>query len=228
MNVRHAFCLRLLRRRMVPVVLPVAVASLLVACAEEREPYPDIITEMADIHTDHTGRLCDMLTDDGRHYAISNTNIALHRPDTVYRAVAGFVPEQATASSSPLSARIYALTAAQVLADSTAVVRHDPTGIESMWAEGSYINMQLTAKSQGGIHRWGYAVDSWVMAGIDGRRSARHYLSVHHVQGTDPQSYSTTWYCSIAVPAIPQYQAGDTVTVTVHTFTGAKSWTFLP
>lgn len=235
MNARHILpplspssCLR--RRTVMWTVLALVAVLLLGACAGEQEPYPAIITEMADVRTDHTGRLSEFLTDDGRLYTVTNTDIPLHRPDTLYRAVVGFVPLAGTpsAASSPSDARIYTLTGAQVLADSTAVVRHDPTDIESMWAAGSYINMQLTAKSQGGRHHWGYAVDARQMAGTDGRLHSRHYLSVHHAQAGDPLSYSVTCYCSISVPAIPQYRAGDTVTVTVHTFASPRSWTFCP
>lgn len=213
--------------RLVPAVLAMAVMPSLWSCSGEQAPYPDLVTEMADIQTDHAGRLRDIIIDDGTRYAITNTDIRPHRPDTVYRAVVGFVPEAPSASAMP-GARIYTLTGACVLADSTTVARHDPTGIESMWAAGSYINMQLTAKSQGGLHYWGYAVDSLAMADGTYRRHACHYLSVHHVQGADPLSYSATYYCSIAVPAIPDYHSGDTVTVTIHTFGGPKVWTFRP
>ncbi len=210
-----------------PVILALVALFFLGSCSEESEPYPNLLTEMADVHTDHSGRLYCFVLDNGTQYTITNTNIQPHRPDTVYRAVVGYVPEPSTSSSS-LPAQIYSLTGARVLADSTAVVRHDPTGIESMWSAGSYINMQLTAKSQGGIHYWGYAVDSQDMAGAEGRQHSHHRLSIHHVQGNDPLSYSSTYYCSISVPAIPQYRVGDTVTVTVHTFNGAKAWTFCP
>lgn len=210
-----------------PAVLSVASAMFIGACSEKGEPYPDIVTEFADISTDHTGRLCDILTDNGVRYAVTNTNIRPHRPDTVYRAVVGFVPEMSVVSPS-VGARIYSLVGASVLGDSTGIVCHDPTGIESMWTSGSYVNMQLTAKSQGGLQHWGYAVDSLEMAGTAGRQYSSHYLSVHHVQGTDPLSYSRTYYCSIFIPAIPQYHFGDTVNVTVHTFDGRKSWTFRP
>lgn len=210
-----------------PAALFAAMVLFLVSCAEKGEPYPDIITEMADIHSDHNGRLCDFVTDKGKCYTITNTNLRPHRPDTVYRAVVGFVPE--TAYNSTVSeATVYSLAAAKVLSDSTAIVRHDPTGIESMWVSGRYINMQLTAKTQGGLHFWGYAIDNQDVADNVSRLYSHHYLSLHHVQGRDPLSYSATVYCSISVPSIPLYQTGDTVSVTVHTFNGAKSWTFPP
>lgn len=225
MSILPVFCR--FRCQFMPVMLSAVSAMFLVACSEKNEPYPDIVTEFADISTDHTGRLCDILTDNGVRYAITNTNIRPHRPDTVYRAVVGFVPEIST-TPSYVGAQVYSLIGACVLGDSTGIVCHDPTGIESMWTAGSYVNMQLTAKSQGGLQYWGYAVDSLEMAGTAGRQYSCHYLSVHHVQGADPLSYSRTYYCSILIPAIPQYHSGDTVNVTVHTFGGRKSWMFRP
>lgn len=198
-------------------------ALLVVSCNESTEPYPDIVTEFADIRTDADGMFREMTTDNGTRYSITNTNIKPHRPDTTYRAVVGFVPE---AEASRPQAHIYSLTDALALSDSTAILRHDPTDIESMWQEGRYINMQLTAKTQGGIHHWGYAIDSVRQAGEDGRMHAHYHLSIHHNQGQDPMSYSQTYYCSIHAPSIPYYNIGDTISISVHAFNAVREWTF--
>ena len=198
-------------------------ALLIVSCTEEAEPYPDLVTEFADIRTDADGMFIDMTTDDGTCYSITNTNIQPHRPDTTYRAVAGFV---SNGSSTEPHAQIYTLTGAQVLADSTAILRQDPTGVESMWHEGQHINMQLTAKTHGGRHTWGYAIDFIEEGGKKERAHAHYHLSLHHNQGDDPTSYSQTYYCSIHTTQLPQYKNTDTITVSVHTFKGIKSWTF--
>lgn len=196
---------------------------LIGACSEKQEPYPDLVTEFADIRTGTSGLFVDMTTDDGTLFAITNTNIKPHRPDTTYRAIVGYVP---TEGSSCPEAYIYTLTGARVLEDSTSVLRHDPTGIESMWKHGKYINMQLTAKGQGGVHHWGYAVDSVQYSGEQGRAHSHHYLSIHHNQGQDPLYYSQTYYCSIAYSSLPGFSAADTVSVSVNTFRGVKTWIF--
>lgn len=200
------------------------VALLPLACSENQEPYPDLLTEFADIRTNAYGIMTEMTTDDGTRYGITNTNIRPHRPDTTYRVVVGYVPSK----TSPVTAHIYSLEGGQILSDSATVLRHDPTDIESMWKHGKYINMHLTAKTQGGRHYWGYAVDSVQQAGERGRTNSHHFLSLHHNQGADPISYSQTYYCSILTSAIPEYQGGDTITVTVHTFQGEKAWKFSP
>ena len=198
-------------------------ALLPFSCSEKQEPYPDLITEFVDMRTDADGMFVDMTTDDGTCYSIINTNIKPHRPDTIYRAVVGFVPN---GNSANLQAQIYTLAGALLLADSTATLRHDPTGIESMWQEGCHINMQLTARTQGGLHLWGYAVDSVLQAGQGGRTHAHHHLSIHHNQGRDPMSYSQTYYCSIHASSIPYYNIGDTISISVHAFNGVREWTF--
>lgn len=219
-------CPRILRT-MLPSALAVLPSMLLCSCTTESEPYPNLLTEFADIRSNHAGRLTDFTLDSGTCYTISNTNIALHRPDTVYRAVVGYVPG-ARIAAGHACATLYSLASARVLADSTAVCLHDPMDVLAMWASGPYINMQLTVRSQGGMHYMGYAVDACDEAGTDGRMHSRHRLSLHHRQGTDPMSYSATYYCSISPASLPSYHPGDTVTVSVHTFAGWKEWNFCP
>lgn len=215
------FALRRMARLLRSFVLLCAI--LLGACAEKQEPYPDLVTEFADIHTDANGLFQSMTTDDGAIFGITNTNIKPHHPNAIYRAVVGFVPKISGGSS---EAEIYTLTGAYVLEDSTTIVRHDPTGIESMWKKGAYINMQLTAKTQGGTHLWGYAIDSIQGTGENGRVHSHFHLSIHHNQGNDPLSYSQTYYCSIPISKIEAYKPNDTVSVSVHTFDGIKKWMF--
>lgn len=195
----------------------------LAACAENQEPYPDLVTEFANIHTDVNGIFRNMTTDDGSSFSITNTNIKPHHPNATYRVVVGFVPNT---SGMRIEAEIYTLTGVYVLADSTTIVRHDPTGIESMWKKAEYINMQLTAKTQGGTHLWGYAIDSIQGTGEHGRTHSHIHMSIHHNQNNNPLSYSQTYYCSIPISKIESYQPNDTITVSVHTFEGMKKWMF--
>lgn len=205
--------------------LGVCLASvLLLSCSDKQEVYPSLVTEMSDVRTDSRGMFVDMTTDDGRVFGIANTNISGFRPDAIYRFVVGYTQEDGTSAQPQVLIR--SLARVTVLADSTERLRHDATGIESMWAGGKYINMQMTALTQGGDHTWGYAVDSVKAAGQEDRLHTHHYLSIHHNQGTDPQSYSETYYCSLPKDNIPDYQERDTITVAVHTFDGVRYWSF--
>ena len=198
-------------------------ALLLVSCAEESEPYPNLVTEFADIHTGANGMFVSMTTDDGATFSITNTNTKPHHPNATYRALIGFVPDN---SEKLPKATIYTLESVHVLADSTSTRMHNPISVESMWQKGRYINMHLSAKTHGGKHGWGYAIDFIEKAGEGDRTHAHYHLTLHHNQGNDPLSYSETHYCSIITSKLPEYEYTDTITVSVHTFNGIKSWKF--
>lgn len=197
--------------------------SLLAACSDEQESYPNLITEFSDIHTDAQGTFARMTIDNGTCFVIANTNIPKHNPNTTYRAVVGY---EADPLSSTPRAYIYTLESATVLADSTAQACHSPINAESVWRSERYINLHLAYRTQGGDHYWGYTVESEQSAGKEGRTYGHRHLSIHHSQRQDPLSYSQKHYCSIPLSTIPGYQVTDTISITVHTFSGPKTWTF--
>ena len=205
-------------------ILAVCLTALsAISCDKKGEVYPSMITKFGDIRTNADGVLTDMTIDNGETFLITNTNIKPHRPDTSYRAIIGYVTKS---NGTCKEAYIHSLTGAITLADSSAQALHHPTGIESMWMEGKYINMQLSAKSQGGRHYWGYCIDRIEQSGENNRQYAHHHLSIHHNQGNDPLSYTETYYCSILLPSLPDFKQGDTISICVNTFKGMKTWKF--
>ena len=209
--------------RVVPPLITCFIILCAISCDKKDGIYPSMTTKFGDIRTNADGVLTDMTIDNGETFIITNTNINPHRPDTTYRAIIGYVAESNGTSK---EAYIHSLTGAMVLADSSVQALHHPTGIESMWMEGKYINMQLSAKSQGGKHYWGYCIDKVEQSGEDNRQYAHHHLSVHHNQGNDPLSYTETYYCSILLPSLPNFKQGDTISICVNTFKGVKTWKF--
>lgn len=195
----------------------------LIACSSKQEPYPNLITEFGNLSTNSEGTFIDMVTDNGQHFNITNTNIKKHRPDTTYRAIIGY---SIGSTAKNIDAYIHSLKEAFVLGDSSNHVLRHPTGIESMWIRGKYINMQLSAKSQGKKQYWGYCIDDVQNADGSNRPHSHYHISIHHNQNNDLLSYTETYYCSIYVPSIPLIQHGDTITVAVNTFNGIKKWTF--
>ena len=184
--------------------------AVLAACSEtDDEPYPAIVTEMADIASDTGGRLVRFVTDGGLVYRITNT-LSGYEPQSVYRVVCGYVPQNDEAT-------IYQLSGVEMLRDSTARPVHDPTGVQSVWRGGQYINLHLTPRTQGGKQYWGYAVDSL--------RPGHVFLSLHHRQNNDPTSYTEHVYASIYLPNITNYNEGDSITLTIETFNGKQVWT---
>ena len=181
------------------------------ACKDEQETYPSIITEMADACVNEHGVMFQIETDKGDVYALTNPQKD-YKPNSVYRTLSGFVPQ------GPGTATLYQMKGVHILRDSTAIGRKDPTGVLSAWRAGKYINLHLSPKTQGGKQYWGFAVDS-VSAG-------HTRISLHHRQNNDAPAYTQDTYASIPVDSIASAAQGDTITITVATFEGNKTWTF--
>lgn len=188
-----------------------AALTLCMACGDEQETYPSILTEMADAYVDAEGILYKIETDRGQSYTLTNPQQGF-KPESIYRTLSGFVPQ------TDGSATLYQMKGVHILRDSTAIGHKDPTGILSAWRAGRYINLHLQPKTQGGTHYWGFTVDSVAQG--------KTWIGLHHRQNNDPLSYSQDVYASIPVDSIKTAQPGDTLTITIATFDGTKTWTF--
>lgn len=180
------------------------------SCSEDKGPYPDIVTEFAEIQANDQGMAEVLTLDDGRSYGITN-KIADLKPKAHYRVVCGYVAQQQQAT-------IYNLEPAYVLRDSSDIACCDPTGILSAWMSKAYINLHLRPKTQGGIQHWGFITDSIT--------THHTHLSLHHCQNGDPTSYSRDVYASLPLDSLKGTANGDTITLSVKTFNGAQSFTF--
>jgi len=187
---------------------------VMMGCSSEDDggPYPNIITEFANMMTDKSGNMVSFTTDDGKTYQISN-QLRDYEPQALYRVVCGFVPQDN-------QAKVYQLFGAYLLRDSIDCAQHDPTGITSLWRRGHYINLHLSPLTQGGTQYWGFITDSI--------RPQHAFLSLHHRQAGDPLSFSKTVYASIPLDSIAGYDATDTITLIIQTFDGPKKYDFAP
>ncbi len=170
--------------------------------------YPSIITEMADMETDEAGVAQSLTLDNDQTYAIAN-HITSLKPQALYRVMCGFVPEGQKAV-------IYSLDGAHILRDSSLVAQSDPTGVQSAWRAGRYINLHLSPKGQDGTHYWGFSIDEVT--------EHHAHISLHHSQNGDPASYSSDVYASLPVDSITGIGEGDTITLSINTFKGIKTW----
>lgn len=174
------------------------------SCGEDEESYPSILTELADVRSNGEGMLCQFTTDSEKTYPLANPQNG-YKANSIYRCVCGYVVEGNLA-------RLYQLSGVYVLRDSTSCACQDPVSVTSVWRAGHYVNMQLSPKTQGGEHYWGFSTDSL--------RGRKVYLSLHHRQNGDPLSYSETVYASIPVDSL----SCDTISLTIRTFDGIKTF----
>lgn len=184
----------------------------LVACKDDEDTYPSIITEFVDMLSDSEGVLVQFTNDQRQTYQIVN-RLDGADPNAIYRMVCGYVPEADRAT-------IYQLLNVTLLRDSTDVLSRDPVRLHSVWRAGDYVNMQLAPLTQGGRQYWGYAIDSI---------APRHvHLSLHHAQNGDPLSYTQNVYASLYVKRIEGFAEGDTITLSLSTFDGLRHYTLAP
>lgn len=176
--------------------------TLFTACSSEQDTYPNVITEMADIHTDEAGNTTTMELDNGQAFGITNPTSGLKSSHT-YRVLAGYVAlgDKAT---------LYSSQGAYILNDSTLTPQNDPTRVVSVWRTDRYINLHLAPLTQGGIQHWGIITDSIV--------GEHRYLYLHHNQNGDPTSYTTDVYASLPI------EGNDRITLRIKTFEGTRTF----
>lgn len=188
------------------------------SCSHDDDaPYPNLITEMADLYTDEQGMLDKLVLDNNTSYEISNRKSGYH-PKALYRVLCDFLPSDG-------KAEIYRLTGAYILRDSTSAVRHDPVTLRSAWRSPRYINLHLAAKTQGGTQYFGFAIDSIVATTeTDGTAHQHAYLSLHHNQNGDPTSYTGELFASLPLDSLKDFDKQAPITLRIHTFDGKKTF----
>lgn len=192
-----------------PYILSGLLALLLISCHED-EAYPSLISEFADLQSSKEGISQSFMLDDGTEYGIANPVEKL-KPNATYRMMVTY------ALGEDRKAWLYGLEGVYYLRDSSEVAKSDPTGVLSAWRAGKYINLHLRPTGQEGTHHWGFCTDSLT--------SHHAHLSLHHDQNGDPVSYSSDVYASLPVDSIKGISEGDTITLSIKTFKGIKTWT---
>lgn len=193
------------------LAFPLVLLLFVTACSNDEDVFPSLISEMADILTDEDGTLYQLHTDSEKTYQLANP-VAGYKPSVAYRVLADYT------DMGNGMATLYQLTPAYILRDSTGCAQTHPTGILSAWRASRYINLHLTPKTQGGKMYFGFLIDSI--------RPGKAFLSLHHNQHSDPLSYTQEVYASLPVDSIPGIQEGDSISLTVRTFDGQKTWCF--
>lgn len=202
------------------LLFPYLFCSLLTAissCSEDEEPYPALITELADLYTDDQGTLEKIILDDDRMYRVENPPTGF-RKNTAYRVLCDYQPSGQTA-------QLYRLEGAYILRDSSAVAYTHPTLVRSVWRTSRYINMHLAPKTQGGRQYWGFITDSITTSLTQEGDTLRHtFLTLHHNQASDPPSYTQEVYASLPLDSIQEGLTSSPVTLRIHTFEGVREF----
>jgi hypothetical protein len=215
------------RHRSLLSLLLVSAAMVFFACSgndDEKERYPALITEFTMAYADSEGLLNHFITDAGHTYFAANEVKGMDANE-VARVLIGYTVEDDNGSQTSPRAWIYTAKAIPVLTDyiGKESPSHDPTGVESVWRGGRYINCHLRPKTQGGKQSWAYLTDSVSKNAFGGNT---YHLSLFHRQMDDQQAYSGDLYLSIPLDSIAAFNPSDSLSFTIVTYTGLLTWRF--
>ena len=197
------------------------------SCSEEEgSNFPSLVTEMVMAQADAEGRMTSFVTDAGVTYIVDNDVKGMDANSRV-RCLCGYVMETvADGLSAGLHANVYSAQAVPILSDATGIkiVKHDPSGIQSAWCSGGYINLHLTPKTQGGKQAWAFLRDSTTLNVLGG---TTYHLSIYHDQREDSPAYTTDLYACIALDSVATSRSPlDSIRLTVTTFKDTAHWQF--
>ena len=199
-------------------IIPLTFVLSVLSCSDDKEDaYPSLITEMVMAKANAEGKMASFTTDDGTTYLVDNTISGMTANDCL-RCLCTYLMETAG------HVKVYRAEAVPILWDYTNVstMKRDPTGIQSAWLSGGYINLHLTPKTQGGKQAWGFTRDSVTQNTLGG---STYHLSLYHDQRDDFAAYSTDLFACISLDSIPQAPATlsslDSIRLTVQTFTAS-------
>lgn len=195
----------------------------LLSCEEDEDSYPPLVTELAMAESNAEGLMSTFTPDNGPTYQVINS-IKGMSPNSRLRVLVSYVAEQTTTGNTP-QASIYKAQEVPVLWDFTQIssMKRDPTGIQSAWLSGGYINLHLTPKTHGGKQAWGFTQDSVTTNALG---TATHHLSLYHNQFEDATSYTTELYACIDLDSVATLAPKDSIRLTVQTFKGTAEWQF--
>ena len=138
------------------VILSFLASLLLGACGEDDYVYPNVLTDMIDLKTDHTGTGRYLITDEGTEWRIqSRTGLDGLAPDTTYRTVTMYAPltdsEEAEKEAMLYNTQLV-ISPVPLPESKFKEIKTDPVAIQSIWRGGNYLSVPLWAYA-GKLHK---------------------------------------------------------------------------
>ena len=222
-----------------------SVLLFVVACGNDTYDAGDGVlsylrADFADVRTDASARLFSVVTDDDERFLLSppvESGWAI-TPDSVYRALVYYDSNAVSGDAEELpSVRPIAISRVLVprilsIGELETPPSTDPLTLVGAWKSknGKYINIELSVKTgtpeaEDAGHILGIVFNG-VTDNADGGKTANVMLT--HKRKDMPEYYSVSVYVSVPVKDVPGgLVIGDSIAVTVNTYDGQKTKTFL-
>ena len=173
------------------VILSFLASLLLGACGEDDYVYPNVLTDMIDLKTDHTGTGRYLITDEGTEWRIqSRTGLDGLAPDTTYRTVTMYAP----------------LTDSEE-AEKEAMLYNTQLVISPVPLPESKVKDQ----------KHGYHFIENKLENKDGEQTL--YLTLYHDRNNDIEGFNRKVYLSVPLWAYAgKLHKGDKIVFNIHTY----------
>lgn len=210
------------------VILSLLVPLFLGACSEEDYVYPNVLTDMIDLKTDHTGTGRYLVTDEGTEWRIqSRTGLDGLAPDTTYRTVTMYAPltDGKEAEKEALLYNTQLVISPVPLPESGfKEIKTDPVAIQSIWRSGNYLNLILQVKSKDQKHSYHFIENK--LETQNGTQTL--HLTLYHDRNGDIEGFNRKVYLSVPLWAYAgTLRQGDQIVFHIHTYQeGMTSRTF--
>lgn len=180
-------------------------------CKEDEYVYPSVLTEFTDIRSDKSGKLSEIISDNGNKYIINErTGLEGFTPDSVYRTLSIFEPGESNKATLYSCQFVFSMKP-QPADFFKNGIKTDPLDIQRIWQSGNYINMVLTIQGKDKPHGFHF-----VEEGISDNTLS---ITIYHDQNGDYKAFGKDVYISIP---LWQYDGilnkGDKIKVNINTF----------
>ena len=199
------------------VILSFLASLLLGACGEDDYVYPNVLTDMIDLKTDHTGTGRYLITDEGTEWRIqSRTGLDGLAPDTTYRTVTMYAPltdsEEAEKEAMLYNTQLV-ISPVPLPESKFKEIKTDPVAIQSIWRGGNYLNLILQVKVKDQKH--GYHFIENKLENKDGEQTL--YLTLYHDRNNDIEGFNRKVYLSVPLWAYAgKLHKGDKIVFLSH------------
>jgi hypothetical protein len=203
------------------LLLVAAFSVLSLSCSDDDGGIaPSLRSEFVCAHTDASGCVSSVVTDDGEAYAVGQT-IRTNVADTVYRCVCTYELDGERNASVYSLSHIYSKF--PYPKDSFEKLPDAPLVLQSVWKSGGYVNFILGVLTTGnGEHAYAFC-EECVEVDAEGVKTLKVSL-LHERPAEDEESYTQDVYLSM--PVYGYAGRFDSISVSVPTYQGKKTFVF--
>lgn len=181
-----------IKRHFFHLLLAASWLMTLAACSKDDDPIVAYRQDLAEIATDHNGRVASLILDNADTLAVTNKEAITQTlvPDTAYRVRAVFLKEAQGAEVVSLQT-VFCMAP---LAEKPAEMKADAITAEAIWRSGRYLNLLVSFKTSGAEKHKIMFVEDGITTEANGAKML--HIKLTHDRRNDGRTYTTRSYIS--------------------------------